>query len=244
MVDALLARDNCSVRRIAFFTQRDAYGDAGFAGGLEALRRHGLPQGARIVHGRYERNTVAVEGGLADIMAAGALDAIIMVGAYAPCAAFIKKATESGLHPLFCNVSFVGVESLARELGDVAADVFVTQVVPHHSGEAPALAKYRVATARYGGGGCPGSVSLEGYLAAQVLIRGIERAGGGVTREALIDALEELGTFDVGIDAPMMLSRARHQACEDVWLTRLVGSEVVPCAWKDMVHRARAGVSR
>jgi len=98
MVDALIDRGGLRPEEVAFFTQRDGYGDAGFSGGIAALKRHGLKDEHRIYHVRYERNTVAVENALADlILAEPAPRAVIMVGAYAPCAKFIRLAEESGL---------------------------------------------------------------------------------------------------------------------------------------------------
>ena len=85
-----------------------------------------------IIHARYERNTLAVENALADVLFASTPPkAVIMVGAYAPCAKFIELAKETGLDALFLNVSFVGSASLARELGEPMDKVIVTQVVPH-----------------------------------------------------------------------------------------------------------------
>ena len=68
MIDALIHHGKLSPEDIAFFTQRDGYGDAGFAGGKAALKRHGLKDETKIVHVRYERNTLAVEGGIATLL--------------------------------------------------------------------------------------------------------------------------------------------------------------------------------
>ncbi|MDP3401509.1 MAG: ABC transporter substrate-binding protein, partial [Brevundimonas sp.] len=42
MVDALIGVGGLRPEEIAFFTQRDGYGDAGYVGGFAALKRHGL----------------------------------------------------------------------------------------------------------------------------------------------------------------------------------------------------------
>src|SRR5437016_2918493 len=118
MVDALTEKGHVKCVEIAFFTQRDAYGDAGYAGGIAALKRHGLVDERSIAHVRYERNTVAVEKAVADLLLLkDPPKAVIMVGTYAPCTAFIKLAKQSELDALMLNVSFVGSESLARALG-------------------------------------------------------------------------------------------------------------------------------
>lgn len=87
MVKALIKTGGLKPEEIAFFTQRDAYGDAGYVGGIISLKAHGLNDESHVVHGRYERNSLAVENGLADILQADSpVKAVIMVGAYAPCA--------------------------------------------------------------------------------------------------------------------------------------------------------------
>ena len=53
-----------------------------------------------------------------------------MVGAYEPCAEFIKLARMIKLDAVFVNISFVGSEALAEELGRDGEGVVVTQVVP------------------------------------------------------------------------------------------------------------------
>ena len=83
MIDMLIDQQGLKPEQIGFFTQRDSYGDAGYSGGIAALKRHGLADVSRIAHGRYERNTIAVENGLADLLTATPpLRAVIMVGAY------------------------------------------------------------------------------------------------------------------------------------------------------------------
>lgn len=142
-MDALIIYGKLKPQDIAFFTQRDAYGDAGFAGGLWALKQHGLKDETAIVHTRYERNTLAVESGLAGIMLSTPQPrAVIIVGTYAPCAAFIALAKNNGLKAAFLNVSFVGAEALAEKLGNDGDGVIVSQVVPHFEADLPIAREY------------------------------------------------------------------------------------------------------
>ena len=53
MVDALILEGGMRPDEIAFFTQRDAYGDAAFVGGIAALKEHGLESEIHVAHGRY-----------------------------------------------------------------------------------------------------------------------------------------------------------------------------------------------
>jgi ABC-type branched-subunit amino acid transport system substrate-binding protein len=235
IVDALIVHGGLKPRDIAFFTQRDGYGDAGFSGGFAALKRHGLADERQVLHVRYARNTLAVENALADILLTErAPRAIIMVGAYAPCAKFIRLARKSGLHSLFLSVSFVGGEFLAEELGPAGDDVLVTQVVPHPlTGTAPIVREYRADLAA-AGGSAPSYVGLEGYIASRLLVKALQAGDAPPSRERIVDALEGLGTFDIGLGLPLHLDSRKHQASHHVWTTRLENGRLLPFRWEDI----------
>ncbi|NOY13328.1 MAG: ABC transporter substrate-binding protein [Deltaproteobacteria bacterium] len=236
MVDALIDIGGLRPEEIAFFTQRDSYGDAGYVGGFQALKKHGLKNELSILHVRYQRNTMAVENALADILMSDPLPrAVIMVGAYAPCAKFIRLARESGLHSLFLNVSFVGSESLAAALPTATAGVLVTQVVPDpFTSKLPLVLDYRTDLERLEPGSRPSSVSLEGYISARILLLALAGSGPPINRERIIDRLEKLGRFDLGLGEPLHLSPNHHQASHRVWPTRLEKRRFIPFDWRQI----------
>lgn len=237
MVDALILRAGLQPRDIAFFTQRDGYGDAGYVGGFAALKQHGLKDEQQVLHVRYRRNTLAVENALADLLLAEHTPrAVILVGAYAPCAKFIRLAKASGLEALFLNVSFVGSDALARELGDAGEGVIITQVVPHpRESLRPLVVEYRRDLAQFDAG-APSFVSLEGYLAARVLLLGLSGVKGELTRENLIDALEDLKTFDPGLNLSLRFDAEHHQASHRVWPTMVRQGQVVGVSWAEAIR--------
>lgn len=220
------------LNEIAFFTQNDGYGDAGFNGGIKALKKKGLKDVSRIVHGRYVRNTVDVEDAVSVILDSDVEPkAIIMVGAYKPCAQFIKIIKEEGFNPIFANVSFVGSKALASELGDVSAKVVVTQVVPHYMSGVPAAKEYRKLVAEKD----RDFVSFEGFLVAKMLIKGLKGIDGEFTREALIDSFEKLNKVDIGTGVNTGLSKGDHQISHSVWPTVLkLGKFVALSSWSNV----------
>lgn len=237
MVDALVNQFGFAPQEIAFFTQRDAYGDSGYIGGLTALQRHGLVDEHSIVHGRYERNTIAVENAVADILLADQPPrAIILVGAYKPCAAFIKLAKDSGIDALFLNVSFVGAEPLRRTLGHYGEGVIVTQVVPYYRSNLRIVAEYRNALERSHKDIDASFGSLEGYLAGRVLLKALRTIETSIDRDSIVDALIALGTFEIGLGEPLCLSSDDHQASHAVWPTVVRGGEIVPTRWDELIQ--------
>src|SRR3954470_13155419 len=115
-----------SIDRIAVFYQNDAYGQAGLAGVERALKKRNLDVAGK---GTVERNTVDVKAAVDAITKAGP-QAVVMIGAYKACAAFVRDMKKAGADATFWNVSFVGSKALAKELGDEGRGVQVSQVVP------------------------------------------------------------------------------------------------------------------
>jgi len=238
MIDALVEVGGLKPEEIAFFTQRDSYGNAGYDGGIAALKNHGLKEEKDVLNVGYERNTLGVEDAVATLLVAEHLPrAVIMVGAYAPCGKFIKLCHEGGLHALFLNVSFVGSSSLAHELGKIDAPVIVTQVVPYPLDENVSIVRdYQTDLRAVDPSALPGFGGLEGYIAARILELALDKIEERLTREAVVDALEKLGQFDIGLGEPLNLSSNEHQASHRIWPTILKDGSFVPFQWDDIGH--------
>jgi len=121
-----------------------------------------------------------------------------MVGTYGPCAEFIKLAHRSGASPTFVNISFVGANALARELGPEGEGVIVSQVVPFPWDRSLELvADYQAAQKAFDPTLTPDFVSLEGYLSGRLAAAALEIAGPKPTRASLLRAINNVGRFDI-----------------------------------------------
>ena len=235
MVQALIVNGRLQPNEIAFFTQRDAYGDSGFVGGIAALKKNGLKDETQITHGRYERDSLAIENGLADILLAEPEPkAVIIVGTYAPSAKFIRLARKYGLNSLLLNVSFVGAAPLAQALGPDEDGVIVTQVVPHLTASLPIVQDYHRALHLFDPSIPPTFGSLEGYISTRILLLALKKITGDLTRESIMNGLEDLGQFDLGFSAPLKISRTEHQASHQIWPTIIRNGEVLPFDWNQL----------
>jgi len=183
------------LKKIAVFYQDDAYGKAGLEGVTRALKALNL---APVALGTVERNTVNVAQAVKDIVGKGA-DAVVQISAYKSCAAFIRESRKAGYGGTFFNVSFVGTQALADELGKEANGIMISQVMPFpFSTTTPISREYLEAVRKAGGDAKPNYSSMEGYLAAKVLAEGLRRAGRNPTRETLITGLESIQKTDFG----------------------------------------------
>lgn len=181
-------------RKIAVFYQNDAYGEAGRKGTEIALTKRGMK-----IHsnGTVERNTLKVEQAVKTLNASEP-DAIVMVGAYAACAEFIKQMRKAGSGATFYNVSFVGSKALADALGAEGSGVAISQVVPFPWGNSVPVVKEYQLLAKKSGFTDYNFSAMEGFLTAKVMVEALRRAGKNPTREGLIEALENMRDVDLG----------------------------------------------
>jgi branched-chain amino acid transport system substrate-binding protein len=211
--------------QIAVFAQHDAFGDAGFAGVAKAMRALRGDDSA-ILRLDYERNTVDVDNAIAGLRAHKTpIKAVVMVAAYRAAAKFIEKTRDLYPTMIYTNVSFVGSTALAGELmllgPRYANGVIVTQVVPAVDGYSSAILKYRTALAKYFPGEAPDYVSLEGYVDGSLLLEGLKRAGPQPDTEKLVDGLETIRNYDMGLGTLISFSQSEHQGSHKVWGTQL-----------------------
>ncbi len=216
---ALIVRQltGLGLKKIAVFYQNDAYGKAGLDGMTLALTAQNLKP---VAQATVERNSVDVAAAVKTLVAA-APDAVVQISAYKSCAAFIRAARKAGYGGTFYNVSFVGTQALADELGKDGAGVVVSQVMPSPYSAARPIAREFAEAARKAGNVQVNFSSMEGYLAAKVLAEGLRR-GGKATRENLITGLESLNDQSFGGFA-VSFSSSSHVASKFVELSMLTG---------------------
>jgi branched-chain amino acid transport system substrate-binding protein len=212
--------------QIAVFAQQDSYGDAGFAGVTKAIRSLRGGDENTILRLNYKRNTVDIDDAVAQLQKSRvSIKAVIMVPTYRAAARFIEKTRDLYPNMIYTCVSFVGSTALANELmllgQKYAAGVIVTQVVPALDGHSSVVLDYKSALAQYSPGTSADYVSLEGYLAATVLVEALKRTGLQLDTEKLVDSLEHLRDFDLGLGTPVNFGRTEHQALHKVWGTEL-----------------------
>ena len=201
--------------KIAIMYQDDAFGQAGLAGVKRALDKRQMQLAGE---GTFERNTVAVKGALLAIKKVDP-DAVIMISPYKPAAEFIKLAKQLKLNATFVNISFVGSDALAKELGNEGAGVVVTQVVPFPlAANIPVVARYQVALKATAADAQPGFISLEGYLVGRAIAAALEKVDGEPTRAGLMQAIVKAGAFDLG-GFKLAYSATSNRGSDEVFLT-------------------------
>jgi ABC-type branched-subunit amino acid transport system substrate-binding protein len=176
-------------------------------------------------------------------------DAIIIVGAYAAAAGFIREARDSGMEVPIANLSFVGSEAMLLLLQaaskaqgkDYTVNLITSQVVPSYEDMTiPAVRQYRDMMDRYNPS--PPShlvttpphssqysfTSFEGFLNAKLLTEILRGVGEPISRTSLKASVETVRDYDIGVSSMVSFGPERHQGLDDVYYTTVQDGHFVP----------------
>jgi len=207
--------DELGMTKISCFYQDDPFGYTVLEGLNNSLTKRGLKIHSR---GTYQRNTSDIQAGLNKILPTDP-DAIVMVGTYGSCAKFIIEGKKQDFNPIYMNVSFVGAHKLLDILNDAGQGdgEIITQVVPPEYSMLPGVVEARNDLKVYAPDVELNHVSLEGYLAAKVLVEGLTRSSKNLTRSNFITQMESIKNLDIGIDHQVSFSATDHQGSDKVY---------------------------
>ena len=240
-------------QRIAVFYQADAYGRSGWAGVRRAMSRHGV----QIVGEATYRRGAKFSGSMrrqVEILKQSNPSAVICIGSYAACAAFLRDAVDLGLEVPIANLSFVGSENLLKLVTEGREDsqrytnlLVNSQVVPsYEDASIPAVKQYRELMDRYDPQPpshllkedyAPFSysfVSLEGFLNAKLMVEILRRLGEQPDRDQLGDAVFTIRNFDIGIEERVSFGPDQRQGLQQVYYTVVESGRFVTLkSWED-----------
>lgn len=244
-------------QRIAYFYQIDAYGRSGWDGVKRGLAKHNLDI---VEEATYKRGTDYSDDLTQQVenLRQAKPDAIIAVGSYAACAAFIRDVREADWDIPIAVISFVGSESLLELLQttthttgiDYTQNLISSQVVPSYEERSlPAVQEYHqlmeqdnlplpqsFAADDYQP--LPYSfVSFEGFLNAKLLVEILRQADatfGTIDRHTIAAAANQVHAFDLGIGRPITFSPTDHQALDQIYYMTVQEGRFIPLtSWQN-----------
>ncbi len=184
------------INRIAVFYQDDAFGKSGLAGVEKALEKRKLKV---VATGAFDKTKNDVSDAVKAISAVDP-QGVVMISTYKPTAAFIKAMRSAGKFSQYFALSVVGHKALQAEMGNISsAGIAIAQVVPYPaSGTTPIVREFLALPTEFMPKSGPTYTTLEGYLAAKLMVEGLRQAGPQATREKLVATLAGLHNYDLG----------------------------------------------
>lgn len=182
------------MNRIAVFYQDNEYGKAALGGVQQALKKRNLEPVA-VASAVDPASDVA---GAAIKIHQAKPQTVILAAPWQSAAPFIQVMRASESTTMFWGISMLGSRALAAELGKEAAGVQISQVLPAPWDDRnPIIQEYATLYLKIGRKEWS-YPSLEGFIAAKVLVEGLQKAGRNLSRPGLIRGLESLAPYDVG----------------------------------------------
>jgi len=121
-----------------------------------------------------------------------------LTASVAPHGVSFFKALRARIKAPAYTFSLLGSKPILDAVGELSRGLVVTQVVPNPDSMTIGVVKDYQAALKKGGLGEPNYSSLEGYIAARVLIEGLKRNKGNGTRERFAQAFQAMHSVDLG----------------------------------------------
>ena len=185
---------NMGITRIALLYVDDSFGKDGLTGVQIAMKNAGLTP---VAVANHPRGGTKVEEAVATIAKADP-QAIIMVTLADAGVAFVKQMKAAGKSPMFLTLSNNSSNAFIKNLGADGFGLAVSQVSPYPFSGSEIVTREYLGLLKDKKDLAPSYSSMEGFIAAKVLVEGLRRAGKEPTREKLINGLESMKGFDLG----------------------------------------------
>jgi ABC-type branched-subunit amino acid transport system substrate-binding protein len=187
------------LRKFAVFYQNDGFGKSGLAGAEAALTKLNLKA---VATGNYDRTKPDDIDAAAKAIGDAKPDAVIMVAVNRASSALIKKLRDSGNKARIFSISVVNFKELLKNTGDeLARGVGISQVMPfpyNMSSPVPVVREFHAAMKQHQPTKTISYASMEGFIAAKVLVEAVKRARADPSREKVLQQLSEMRDYDAG----------------------------------------------
>lgn len=200
------AVDALGAKRVAIFFQNDPFGKDPRDGAVEALKTRGMQP---VAEASYVPSDVDVSAQAVALRDANP-DAVIMAVITKQGALLLREAEKLGWTPKFIAMNTMG-DPITKELAGTALEgLYVNIITAVETMDNPKVAEANAILAKYHPDTQPGYWPYLGFAGAIAFTEAARRAGPDLTREKLIEALENLGDFEPGVVPPLRWSEENH----------------------------------
>ncbi len=183
------------LNRFAILYQDDAYGLGALDGAKEAFASYGIKEWLEV---SYSRNTLNLDLAVSKTMEFNP-QAIIFIATYAPAVTFVHKIGVPYLFNKLClGFSFL-TDAFRYFLKKKGLNFIITRVVPNFTGDTPLplIREYLDEQNKHPYSQDISWDSLEGYINASIFIEALKQIPEPITKEKLVDFLENLHSTDL-----------------------------------------------
>ena len=209
--------------KIGIFYQIDGYGRSGYVGVELSLKNYNkeITREATYYRGSDFNTDMTVQ---AAFLKQGGVDAVICVGSYAPCSAFIRDARKAQFSGPIANISFVGTEALIDliQKNNISLNnLYFSEVVPSYNDFSLDIVKeYRNILKEMNLE--PSFGSFEGYINAKIIAKILKQVElEKINRKNIKTIIETMEPIDIGLGSLLSFSTENHQIFNKIYLYKL-----------------------
>jgi branched-chain amino acid transport system substrate-binding protein len=181
--------------KVGILYQDDPFGKDGLQGFEGSLTSHNLKAAFTA---KYDRKDMNIDAAVEETVAANP-QAMLMSCTPLACSEFVKRVHKRGSYPIFMMLSNVSSEIFFQSIGHDGGSVAVMQVMPNpHAFDATVTQNFQHVLKEMASPPHSTYSTLEGFVAAKLLVEGLQAAGPNLTRKKLIAALEKMHNYDLG----------------------------------------------
>jgi len=216
--------------KIGLIYQDDDYGANVLKGVAEAEQEHSIT----IQKEAYQRGATDFTGQVGNLMKGGVTQ-VIIAGVVKEPIIVMKTATAMNYKPQFLGLSPTMDHRVALAAGPAGEGYIATNFAALWNSDNPSAQLYRELHAKYAEEGHQmGMYNFYGFMTAQVLVEGLQRAGKYPTRERLIHAMETFKDWSGSAFPPITFSATDHAGVESVVLVQVKnGKQTVISDWME-----------
>lgn len=209
-------------KRFAIVYVNDDYGQEESAAFTKYLAKHDIKPVLSLAHEFSETDFSSYV-----IKLQQAKPDVVLLASYATqTASILKQAEMFGFRPHFLGTYVVSDPVMFKLAGASAMEGFqVTGYAADPGGDTKAAKEYRDILHKYYPNEAPGGYSEIGYVAAQLVVEALKKAGPDLTREKFIAALESVKNWTTGLTPPVSYSATDHRGIKTFAIAKAKGGQ-------------------
>lgn len=218
------AREKLGGTKVAVLYHNSDYGKEGLAGVQKEAARDGM---SVVYSAAHESKDMDFSSPVLKAKEAGA-DTVIIYALLGQTAAILKEAQKQGLKANFLT-SYPNLDgSLLKLAGPAAEGLVTTGWIAPPDDKDPKYQKFVDIYKKYNNGETPSALASAGFVAGEIIVEGLKRAGRDLTREGFSKAMQTLQNFSGLVTPPITYTSDNHSGVTSLRIFRAKGDNFVP----------------
>lgn len=218
------AFDQGGAKKVSVFYQNDAFGKEGLDAINAELKRRNAPEATAVSYETADTNFAAQA---LKLQTSGA-DTVILYAVPKPGGSVIAEMTKLGYKPKLLSSAVINDPAIFQLAGAGIEGAIIPAWLPAYDDLTnPKIVEWQGYMKKYAPNEQMGGFALSGWVEAQILTEGLKRAGKDLTREKLLQALDQLKDYKDSLLPTISYSATDHAGTKSAYFQQAKGNQFV-----------------